>query len=170
MYNHTAVFLNIQKVGDNEIQMYSKYMALDERHIDKYCCLFIIIIIIIIKDLQIHRPQFASTNRSYLQVNYIFLVLPSEIEPSLEDSNRRRLDNFPRKCVPLLDTPEIKGVRLGTSQAVLREDSFQLETVVSARTGTRREPLRDGCLEERTSQGRLSCRRGEDVYTLLPYR
>ena len=39
--NHTAVFLNIQKVGDNEIQMYSKYMALDERHIDKYCCLFI---------------------------------------------------------------------------------------------------------------------------------
>ena len=49
----------------------------------------IIIIIIIIKDLQIHRPQLASTNRSYLQVNYIFLVLPSEIEPSLEDSNRR---------------------------------------------------------------------------------
>ena len=41
VYNHTAVFLNIQKVGDNEIQMYSKYMALDKRHIDKYCCLFI---------------------------------------------------------------------------------------------------------------------------------
>ena len=72
-----------------------------------------IIIIIINNDLQIHRPQLASTNRSYLQVNYIFLVLPSEIEPSLEDSNRRRLDNFPRKCVPLLDTPKIKGVRLG---------------------------------------------------------
>ena len=35
--------------------------------------------LIIIKDLQIHRPQLASTNRSYLQVNYIFLVLPSEI-------------------------------------------------------------------------------------------
>ena len=48
----------------------------------------------IIKDLQIHRPQLASTNRSYLQVNYIFLVFPSEIEPSLEDSNRRRLDNL----------------------------------------------------------------------------
>ena len=105
-----------------------------------------IIIIIIFKDLLIHRPQLASTNRSYLQVNYIFLVFPSEIEPFLEDSNRRRLDNFPRKCVPLLDTPKIKGVRLGTSQAVLCEDSFQLETVVSARTGTRREPLRDGCL------------------------
>ena len=43
----------------------------------------------IIKDLQIYRPQLASTNRSYLQVNYIFLVLPSEIELSLEDSNRR---------------------------------------------------------------------------------
>ena len=48
-------------------------------------------------------------------------MLPSEIKPSLEDSNRRRLDNFPEE------------VRLGTSQAVLREDSFQLETVVSAR-------------------------------------
>ena len=56
----------------------------------------------IIKDLQIHRPQLASTNRSYLQVNYIFLVFPSEIEPSLEDSNRRRLDNFPRKLLLLL--------------------------------------------------------------------
>ena len=32
-----------------------------------------IIIIIIIKDLQIHRPQLASTNRFYLQVNYIEL-------------------------------------------------------------------------------------------------
>ena len=98
---------------------------------------------IIIKDLQIHRPQLASTNRSYLQVNYIFLVLPSEIEPSPEDSNRRRLDNFPRKCVPLLDTPKIKGVRLGTFQAVLRKDSFQLETVVSARMGTRKKRLWD---------------------------
>ena len=48
--------------------------------------LIIIIVIIIIKDLQIHRPQLASMNHSYLQVNYMFFVLPSEIEPSLKDS------------------------------------------------------------------------------------
>ena len=48
--------------------------------------LLLLFYIIIIKDLQIHRPQLASTNRFYLQVNYIFFVLPSEIEPSLEDS------------------------------------------------------------------------------------
>ena len=85
-------------------------------------------------------------------------MLPSEIEPSLKDSNGRQLNNFPRKCVPLLDTLKVKGVRLGTSQAVLRVDSVP-GTVVSAKTGTRIKPLWDGCLIVEMK-----------MFILLPYR
>jgi len=46
---------------------------------------YIIIIIIIIKDLQIHRPQMASTNRSYLHIIQKLFVLPRDIESFLED-------------------------------------------------------------------------------------